>query len=107
MEGRCREFHGMYEDCGAGIVATCAALPRRHDAMFQVVLPGYHPEHGLLGGVAIAAGLHRAIRGAVPSVREVAVGVGGAGRLHAVVALREPRPGEARKAMFAVWAAVN
>jgi 4-hydroxy-3-polyprenylbenzoate decarboxylase len=43
----------------------------------------------------------------VPSVREVAVGVGGAGRLHAVVALGAPRAGEARKAMFAVWAAVN
>jgi 4-hydroxy-3-polyprenylbenzoate decarboxylase len=101
------EFHGMYEDYGAGIVASFSALTRRHDAMFQVVLPGYHPEHCLLGGVAIAAGLLRAIRNAVPSVAEVAVGLGGAGRLHAVVSLRAPRPGEARKAMFAVWAAVN
>jgi 4-hydroxy-3-polyprenylbenzoate decarboxylase len=97
----------MYEDYGAGIVATFQALTRRRDAIFQVVLPGYHPEHCLLGGVAIAAGLHRAIRNAVPSVREVAVGLGGAGRLHAVVSLHAPRPGEARKAMFAVWAAVN
>jgi UbiD family decarboxylase len=106
-EGPVSEFHGMYENYGAGIVATFSALTRRRDAMFQVVLPGYHPEHCLLGGVAIAAGLLRAIRGAVPSVREVAVGLGGAGRLHAVVSLRTPRPGEARKAMFAVWAAVN
>jgi 4-hydroxy-3-polyprenylbenzoate decarboxylase len=97
----------MYEDYGAGIVATFQALTCRRDAIFQVVLPGYHPEHCLLGGVAIAAGLHRAVRNAVPSVREVAVGVGGAGRLHAVVSLRAPRPGEARKTMFAVWAAVN
>ncbi len=43
----------------------------------------------------------------MPSVKEVAVGLGGAGRLHAVVALNAPRPGEARKAMFAIWAAVN
>jgi len=64
-------------------------------------------EHCLLGGVAIAAGLFRAMHSAVPSVCNVAVGVGGAGRLHAVVALRGARPGEARKAMFAVWAAVN
>jgi 2,5-furandicarboxylate decarboxylase 1 len=106
-EGAVSEFHGMYENYGAGIVATFSSLTRRHNAMFQVVLPGYHPEHCLLGGIAIAAGLHRAIRGAVPSVREVAVGIGGAGRLHAVVALHGPRPGEARKAMFAVWAAVN
>jgi len=107
VEGPVSEFHGMYEDYGAGIVATFQALTRRRDAIFQVVLPGYHPEHCLLGGVAIAAGLHRAIRNAVPSVREVAVGLGGAGRLHAVVSLHAPRPGEARKAMFAVWAAVN
>ena len=33
--------------------------------------------------------------------------MGGAGRLHAVVASGEPRPGDARKAMFAIWAAVN
>ena len=61
----------------------------------------------MLGGVAIAAGLFRVVRNAVPSVRQVAVGLGGAGRLHAVVALHAPRPGEARKTMFAVWAAVN
>jgi 2,5-furandicarboxylate decarboxylase 1 len=106
-EGPVSEFHGMYENYGVGIVATFSRLTRRRDAIFQVILPGYHPEHCLLGGVAIAAGLLRAIRPAVPSVSSVAVGVGGAGRLHAVVAVRAPRPGEARKAMFAVWAAVN
>jgi 4-hydroxy-3-polyprenylbenzoate decarboxylase len=106
-EGPVSEFHGMYENYGVGIVATFARLTRRRDAIFQVVLPGYHPEHCLLGGVAIAAGLFRVVRNAVPSICEVAVGLGGAGRLHAVVALRAPRAGEARKAMFAVWAAVN
>ena len=107
VEGPVSEFHGMYENYGAGIVATFSALTRRRDAIFQVILPGYHPEHCLLGGVAIAAGLLRQLRAAVASVKEVAVGVGGAGRLHAVISLGAPRPGEARKAMFAVWAAVN
>jgi 4-hydroxy-3-polyprenylbenzoate decarboxylase len=107
LEGPVSEFHGMYENYGAGIVATFSRLTRRRDAIFQAILPGYHPEHCLLGGVAIAAGLLRAIRPAVSSVCNVVVGVGGAGRLHAVVALRAPRPGEAHKAMFAVWAAVN
>jgi 2,5-furandicarboxylate decarboxylase 1 len=106
-EGPVSEFHGMYENYGVGIIATFSRLTRRRDAIFQVILPGYHPEHCLLGGVAIAAGLFRAVRNAVPSVCEVAVGLGGAGRLHAVVSLRSPRAGEARKAMFAVWAAVN
>lgn len=107
IEGPVSEFHGMYEDYGAGIVATFSRMTRRRDAVFQVILPSYHPEHCLLGGIAIAAGLVRAIRPAVPSVCDVAVGTGGAGRMHAVVALRAPRPGEAKKAMFAVWAAVN
>lgn len=106
-EGRVSEFHGLYEDYGAGIVATFSRLTRRRDAIFQVVLPGYHREHCLLGGVAIAAGLARAARASVPALREVAVGFGGAGRLHAVVSLRQPQPGDARKAMFAIWAAVN
>jgi len=106
-EGPVSEFHGMYENYGAGVVATFSRLTRRKDSIFQIILPGYHPEHCLLGGVAIAAGLARVIRGAVSSVSNVAVGLGGAGRLHAVVALHAPRPGEARKAMFAVWAAVN
>jgi 4-hydroxy-3-polyprenylbenzoate decarboxylase len=107
LEGPVSEFHGMYENYGAGIVATFTRLTRRRDAIFQVILPGYHPEHCLLGGVAIAAGLFRQVRHAVPSVKQVAVGIGGAGRLHAVVAIHGCRPGEARKAMFAVWAAVN
>ncbi len=106
-EGLVSEYHGMYEAYGAGIVATFSRLTRRRDAIFQVILPGYHPEHCLLGGVAIAAGLARAARTAVPGLSEVAVGLGGAGRLHAVVSINSPRPGEARKAMFAIWAAVN
>ena len=106
-EGPVSEYHGMYENYGAGIVANFSRLTRRRDALFQVVLPGYHPEHCLLGGVAIAAGIARAARVAAPALREVAVGLGGAGRLHAVVSIERPRPGEARKAMFAVWATVN
>ena len=106
-EGPVSEFHGLYENYGNGVVATFSRLTRRTDAIFQVVLPGYHPEHCLLGGVAIAAGLARAARDSVASVTQVAVGFGGTGRLHAVVALKDPRPGDARKAMFAVWAAVN
>lgn len=106
-EGAVSEFHGMYEHYGPGGVATFSRLTRRRDAIFQVILPGYHAEHCLLGGVAIAAGLARAARASVVSVAQVAVGVGGAGRLHAVVSLQNSRPGDARKAMFAVWAAVN
>ncbi len=106
-EGLVSEYHGMYEAYGPGVVATFTHLTRRRDAIFQIVLPGYHPEHCLLGGVAIAAGLARAARASVAAVREVAVGMGGAGRLNAVVAVSGARSGDARKVMFAVWASVN
>jgi 2,5-furandicarboxylate decarboxylase 1 len=106
-EGPVSEFHGLYENYGPGTVATFARLTRRSDAMFQVILPGYHAEHCLLGGVAIAAGVARQARASVACVEQVAVGMDGAGRLHAVVALKEPRPGDTRKVMFAIWAAVN
>ena len=75
-EGLVSEYHGMYEAYGAGIVAAFSHVTRRRDAIFQVILPGYHPEHCLLGGVAIAAGLARAARGAVPGLSDVAVGLG-------------------------------
>jgi 2,5-furandicarboxylate decarboxylase 1 len=106
-EGPVSEFHGLYENYGIGAVATFERLTRRHDAVFQVILPGYHAEHCLLGGVSIAAGLARSARATGLPVEEVAVGMDGAGRLHAVVALKEPRPGDARKAIFTLWAAVN
>jgi 2,5-furandicarboxylate decarboxylase 1 len=106
-EGPVSEFHGLYEDYGPGVVATFTRLTRRRDCVFQVILPGYHPEHCLLGGVAISAGLARAARASVSSVTEVAVTLGGAGRLHAVVSLRDARPGDARKVAFAIWASVN
>ena len=67
-EGPVSEFHGMHETYGAGMLATFTRLTRRHDACFQVILPGYHREHCLLGGVSIAAGLARAARISVPAV---------------------------------------
>lgn len=106
-EGPVSEFHGLYEDYGKGVVATFRRLTRRRDAIYQTILPGYHGEHCLLGGVAIAAGLLAAARANVPSIAAIAVGMAGAGRLRAVVSLAGKHPGDARKAMFAIWAAVN
>ena len=106
-EGAVSEFHGMYERYGVGQVASFDLLTQRRDALFQVVQPGYHAEHVWIGAVAIAAGLARQIAQSVPSVGEVAVTPGGAGRLHAVISLQNPRPGDAKRAMFAAWAAVS
>ncbi|VVD93639.1 3-octaprenyl-4-hydroxybenzoate carboxy-lyase [Pandoraea iniqua] len=101
------EFHGMYEPYGSGPVATFHCLTRRNDALFQIIEPGYYPEHTLIGGVAIAAGLARTLRAVAIPVREVAVGHGGCGRLNAVVSLSAHRAGDAQKAMFALWGSVN
>lgn len=107
-EGLVSEFHGMYEDYGAGAVVTFDRLTMRRDAIYQAIEPGRHREHLLLGGTAIAAGLTAQLRRVVSGVRAVAVPEGGAGRLTAVVALDpSARPGSAQRAMFAVWAAVS
>jgi len=83
-------------------------MTTRRDPIYQAIEPGRHPEHLLLGGTAIAAGLLDEVRRVVPAARAVAVPEGGAGRLTAVVAL-EPgaRPGSAQRAMFSVWASVS
>ncbi|MCL4746257.1 MAG: UbiD family decarboxylase [Burkholderiaceae bacterium] len=107
-EGPVSEYHGMYERYGSGYVATVKAITRRRDAMLQVVEPGFHLEHVLLGGVAIAAGLQSQLKAVVPAVHGVAVSNSGCGRLSAVVALApDHHPGDAAKSILAALGAVN
>jgi 4-hydroxy-3-polyprenylbenzoate decarboxylase len=106
-EGRVSEFHGYYENYGAGQIVRFDLMTSRRDPILQVIQPGYHAEHVWLGGVAIAAGLARQLAATLPAVRQIAVTPGGAGRLHAVIALDAGAPGDAQRAMFAVWAAVS
>ena len=106
-EGPVSEFHGGYERYGRAATATFHRLTRRSDAIYQAIVPGFHPEHALLGGVAIAAGLERKLRSTVPAVHAVAVPESGAGRLAAVVALGPHEPDDARAVALAALAAVN
>ena len=106
-EGPVSEFHGGYERYGRAATATFHRLTRRSDAVYQAILPGFHPEHALLGGVAIAAGLERKLRAGAPSIRAVAVPESGAGRLSAVVALGPHEPDDARAVALAALEAVN
>lgn len=106
-EGMISEYHGMYEIYGPGILATISAVTRREDAIFQVIEPGYHREHIYLGALPIAASLLDRIAAVVPNVRDVAVTEAGAGRTDVVVQIESPRPGQARRAMFAAFAAVS
>ncbi len=106
-EGFVSEYHGMYEDYGSGYLAVFSALTRRSDAILQVIEPGYHREHMYLAALPIAAGLQSAIAAVAPNVGDVAVTEAGAGRTDVVVQLTAARPGQARRVMFAVFAAVS
>ncbi len=106
-EGFVSEYHGMFEAYGPGFLTTFSALTRRSDAIYQAIEPGYHREHVYLGALPIAASLRSAIAAVVPNVRDVAVTEAGAGRTDIVVQLEAPRPGQARRAIFAAFAAVS
>ncbi len=106
-EGFVSEYHGMYESYGPGFRATFSALTHAKDAIYQAIEPGYHREHIYLGALPIAASLRSAIAAVVPNVRDVAVTEAGAGRTDIVVQLEAPRPGQARRAVFAAFAAVS
>jgi 4-hydroxy-3-polyprenylbenzoate decarboxylase len=107
VEGAVSEFSGLYEEYGSGPVMTVRRVTMREDAMFQTILPGRNPEHVLIGAVAIAAVIERRLRATVDSVDEVAVTEGGCGRMHAVVALREPAGGDAPRAIRETLGAVR
>jgi 2,5-furandicarboxylate decarboxylase 1 len=106
-EGLVSEYHGMYESYGSGYLATFSAVTRRNDAIFQVIEPGYHREHLYLAALPIAAGLIGAARAVAPNVLDVAVTEAGAGRTDVVVQMASPRPGQPRRVMFALFAAVS
>jgi 4-hydroxy-3-polyprenylbenzoate decarboxylase len=106
-EGLISEYHGMYENYGPAVRATFSAMTRRTDAILQVIEPGYHREHIYLGALPIAAGLRHAVGAVVANVGEVAVTEAGGGRTDVVVQIDAPRPGQARRAIHAVFAAVS
>lgn len=107
VEGLVSEYHGMYEDYGSGVRASFQCMTSRPDPMLQVIEPGYHAEHLLLGAVPIAAGLRAAIGRSILNVGEVAVTMAGSGRTDVVVQIASPRPGQARRAMAICWGAVS
>jgi len=106
-EGLVSEFHGRYHDYGQGYVVEFTRITHRHDALFQVIIPGLHQEHILLGAVPIAAGLKAQLQRRVPGVVDVAVPDTGAGRTTAVVSISHPGPGQAHQAMMACFSAVS
>ncbi len=107
VEGPVSEYHGMYEDYGSGLICTFQARTNRADAMFQVIEPGYHAEHIFIAAVPIAASLKAQLSRALQNVGDVAVTATGSGRNDVIVQLKDPRPGQARRAMAICWGAVS
>ena len=106
-EGLVSEFHGLYEDYGPSPVGHVRSVSHRRDFIFHTIAASRVQEHMLIGAVMIEATVFRAVRAAVPSVRNVHVTFGGGGRMHCVVALHNPPPGEGPKAVFAALAHAN
>jgi UbiD family decarboxylase len=106
-EGPVSEFHGFYVNYGPGIGGTIGCVTHRKDAIYQAILPGYASEHCLLGGIAIGATLLQALQRMIPAVRRVLITDGGMGRLHAVISMHRPRPGEGKRAVLLAMGQVN
>jgi 2,5-furandicarboxylate decarboxylase 1 len=106
-EGPFGEYSGFYESYGKSPMMSVTAITHRKDPIFQVIVPSKHPEHLLTGAFAIEATVFRAVQRAIPDLKEVVITEGGCGRLHAIVSISQPRPGEAKKAMMAVFANLN
>jgi UbiD family decarboxylase len=106
-EGLVSEFHGLYEDYGPSPVGHVRSVSHRSDFIFHNIAASRVQEHMLIGAVMIEATLFRAVRAAVSSVRNVHVTFGGGGRMHCIVALHKPPPGEGPRAVFAALAHAN
>jgi len=106
-EGSVSEFHGFYVDYGPGTGGRIGCVTHRRDALYQAILPGYAPEHCLLGALAIEAVCCEALRRVIPAVCRVVVTDGGMGRLHAVIAMHRPRLGEGKRAAILAIGQIN
>jgi UbiD family decarboxylase len=106
-EGPVSEFPGFYVSYGPGIAVDVCCVTQRADAIYQAVLPGFAPEHCLLGAVAIEAVVSRALQRVIPAVRRVLVTDGGMGRLHAIITMHRPRLGEGKRAVLLAMGQVN
>jgi 2,5-furandicarboxylate decarboxylase 1 len=94
MEGPFGEFPRTYGDSAPAPVIELSAAWHRDSPVFQTILSGGR-EHFLLGAIPREAALLRALRLGHPGISAVRLPESGSCRFQAVVALRDPAPGEA------------
>jgi UbiD family decarboxylase len=106
-EGPVSEFPGFYVNYGPGLGVDITCVTQRADAIYQAILPGFAPEHCLLGAVAIETVVSHALQRLLPAVRRVLVTDGGMGRLHAIITMHRPQLGEGKRAVLLAMGQVN
>lgn len=107
VEGPVSEFHGFYEHYGPANRVQIQAVTHRREPIYQAILPGYAPEHLLLGGAAIGATTCFALRKKIPAVRHVLITEGGMGRVHAIISMHQPKAGEGKRAVMLAMGITN
>lgn len=106
-EGPSGEFAGLYKYHGESPVVHVKNVTHRKAPIFQVIVPSTHPEHLLIPAVSIEATIYRALKYPIPRLKRVAVTEGGCGKLHVIVSVEKPEPGEAKKVILSVFSNLN
>ena len=103
-EGPFVDLTGTLDGVRQQPVLTVSRIYRREGFLYHTIVPGGR-EHQLLMGTPQEPRMLRAVSNAVNCLRELALTDGGCHWLHAVVALHEPLPGQARNAAMAALGA--
>ncbi len=105
-EGPFGEYPRTYGPGGPAPVLELSARYRREDPIAQTILSGGR-EHFLLGGLPREARMAQALSAAGVEVAALRLTEGGSCRMHAVIAVRSPRPGTAQHAAMAAFTSVT
>ena len=102
-EGPFGEFTGHAVEKDDRQVIEVTAVTHRKNYIFQDIHAGY-TEHKLMGAVPREAALLKAVRNAVPTVKDVCMPVSGNCRFHAYISITKRTPGQAKNAICAAIA---
>ncbi|MBI2359657.1 MAG: UbiD family decarboxylase [Deltaproteobacteria bacterium] len=103
-EGPFGEFTGHAVEKDERQVIEVSAITHRKNYIFQDIHAGY-TEHKLMGAVPREAALLKAVRNAVPTVKDVCMPVSGNCRFHAYISIAKRTPAQAKNAICAAIAA--
>lgn len=100
-EGPFCEFSGYATGKGLRPVVTVQWIHLRKNALYQDICGGQHREHLVMATIPMEANLHKAIRGAVPTLVDVHV----PGPFSLIVSIKKRFAGQAQAAIIAAFSA--